>query len=155
MALSFDLERELDRLYRLPPAQFSAACDTVAQQAHDEGEDALADRISQLEKPTLSAWVVNQLARENELDIQRLLKGGEQLAAAQLASLEGKGAHRFLEARRDEHDALERLTKGARNLLDCESDSAAIETIKRTIRAAATTPEGRQLLKQGRISRSS
>ena len=36
-----------------------------------------------MRKPTAAAWLVNQLARERELDVQRLLKAGESLTKSQ------------------------------------------------------------------------
>jgi hypothetical protein len=148
-----ELERELDRLYGLPLDDFTAARDELAKRAREEGERALAARIKELRKPTVSAWAINRLAREHELDLQRLLKAGERLTQTQLEAIAGKDAQSFLEARRDENNALAILVKAARTLLEREGrGTAVLERIGRTLRAAATTEEGRQLLKQGRLS---
>ena len=97
--------------------------------------------------------MINRLVRERELDVQRLLKAGERLARAQIETVEGRDPEGFVEARRDEQQALTRLTKGARELLEREGHGmAAIEPITRSLRAAAVTEEGRELLKRGRLT---
>src|SRR5438876_4138975 len=101
-----ELERELDRLYGLPLDEFIAAREALAKRARAEGERAIAGRIKGLRKPTVSAWVANRLARENELDVQRLLKAGQELAEAQVAAVAGRDHNAFLEARADEQRAL-------------------------------------------------
>ena len=41
--------------------------------------DKEIEEIKKLRKPTAAVWLVNQLARERQLDVQRLLKAGESL----------------------------------------------------------------------------
>jgi hypothetical protein len=148
-----DFEQEIDRLYGLPLDEFVAARNELAKRAREEGERALATRIKELRKPNVSAWVINRLVRERELDIQRLLKAGERLAQAQVATVEGGDPEGFLEARRDEQRALAQLTKAARELVEREGHGvSAIEPITRSLRAAAVTEEGRELLKRGRLT---
>ncbi len=148
-----ELEGELDRLYGLPLEEFIPAREALAKRAREEGQRAIAGRIKALRKPTVSAWVVNRLARENELDIARLLKAGEQLAEAQLAAVAGKDAGAFLQTRADEQRALTRLAAVAREITKREGIGAgALERVTQTLRAAATTEEGRQLLEQGRLT---
>ena len=48
-----------------------------------------------------AAWVVNQLARSYQLDVQRLVRAGEQLGNAQAEAMRGGGAEGFVEARQD------------------------------------------------------
>jgi len=148
-----ELEREVDRLYGLSLEDFIPARETLAKRAREEGQRAIAGRIKALRKPTVSAWVVNQLARENELDVQRLLKAGAQLAEAQLAAVAGKDAGPFLQTRADEQRALTQLAAAAREIIKQEGiGTGALERVTQTLRAAATTEEGRQLLKQGRLT---
>lgn len=137
------LEEELDRLYALPLNEFTSARDEIARRLRGEGERDLADEVKALRKPTVAVWLVNQLAREREVDIKRLLKAGEALAKAQ-ASATG-----FAEARSDEQQALERLASAAR---EAGVGPQAADRAIQTLRAASLTEEGRDLLKRGRLT---
>ncbi len=143
------LEEELDRLYALPLNEFTAARDEVAKRLRGEGERELADEVKRLRKPSVAVWLVNRLAREREVDVKRLLNAGEALAKAQAAPTRES----FAEARRDEQHALERLAAAARELAGQEGvGAAAADRATQTLRAASLTPEGRDLLRQGRLT---
>ena len=148
-----ELEREIDRLYGLPLDEFIGARDQLAKRARQEGQRAIAARVKELRKPTVPAWVVNQLVRAHELDVQRLLRAGERLAAAQRDVVAGRDPEAFREARADEQRALQRLAASAREvLLRAGHGGGAHERVTRTLRAAAVTEEGRELLKRGRLT---
>lgn len=148
-----DEEAELDRLYSLPPEEFIAARNELAKRFRDEGERAVAARIKEIKRPTVSAWVVNQLARGRELDVERLLRAGERLRKAQLQAVAQKDAAEFLEARRDEQAALGHLTQAAREILQSANRSTSIlDRVAATLRTAATREDGRLILKQGRLA---
>jgi hypothetical protein len=143
------LEDELDRLYALPLNEFTAARDEIAKRLRGEGERELADEVKQLRKPSVAVWLVNRLARERQVDVKRLLKAGEGLAKAQAAATRES----FTEARRDEQHALERLATAARELAEQEGVGAqAADRATQTLRAASLTEDGRELLKQGRLT---
>jgi hypothetical protein len=96
---------------------------------------------------------VNQLARERQLDVQRLLKAGESLTKSQAEAAAGKSPGTFSEARRDEQRALEQLARAARELAEGAGiGSTAVGKATGTLRAASLTPEGRELLKRGRLT---
>jgi hypothetical protein len=144
-----DLERELDRLYQLPPGEFTAARDELAKRLRDEGEREQAEEVKKRRKPPVAVSLVNLLARERELDVQRLAKAGEALTASQR-----KGdADAFEEARSEEQRALERLSQAAREIAEREGfGGSAVERATQTMRAASLTDEGRGRLKQGRLT---
>ena len=50
-----DLERELDRLYQLPPGEFTAARDELAKRLRDEGEREQSEEVKQLRKPPVAS----------------------------------------------------------------------------------------------------
>jgi len=58
-----NLEQVADELYALAPAAFTAARDEQASQARASGDADLAGAIKKLRRPTVSAWLVNLLAR--------------------------------------------------------------------------------------------
>jgi DNA repair exonuclease SbcCD ATPase subunit len=144
-----ELGQELDRLYELPPGEFTAARDEAAKRLRADGRRELADEVKRLRKPTLPVWLANRLAHERELDLKRLLKAGEALGASQSAG----SAEDFAEARREEQHALERLAAAARDLAAREGAGApAVERAVQTLRAASLTAEGRDLLGRGRLT---
>jgi hypothetical protein len=144
-----ELEQELDRLYQLPPGEFTAARDELAKRLRDDGERKQSEEVKKLRKPPVAVSLVNRLARERELDVQRLAKAGEVLTASQ-----GKGdADAFEEARSEEQRALERLSEAAREIAEREGfGGSAVERATQTMRAASLTDEGRGLLKQARLT---
>lgn len=147
------LERELDALYQLPLNQFTAARDELAKRLRTEGKSDEAEQVKALKKPTVAVWLVNRLTREDELDVQRLLKAGESLTKTQTELTRGQSAEGFLAARQEEQRALQRLTRAAHNLAAHEGiSSSAIDRATQTLRAAALTDEGRQLLKRGQLT---
>jgi len=148
-----ELEREIDRLYALPLGEFTAARDEGAKQLRADGQRDLADQVKHVRKPTAAVWIVNRLAHEREVDVQRLLKAGEALTKSQVEAASGNAADSFTEARREEQRALERLADAARELAEREALGASgIERAIQTLRAASLTAEGRELLKRGRLT---
>jgi hypothetical protein len=141
-------DEELDRLYALPLEEFTAARNELAKARGDA-------ELKKLKKPTVAAWAVNQLAREREVDLRRLLRAGERLEAAQKDAVLGGDQRPFEEARAEERDALRRLRGAAAELLRAGGNPASDPTLDRvvgTLRAAAATEDGRATLREGRLS---
>lgn len=143
-----DVEPELDRLYQLPPGEFTAGRDELAKRLRAEGEREEAEEVKKLRKPTAAVWLVNRLARERELDVQRLAKAGQALGASQ-----ARASDDFTSARDEEQRALERLRGAAQEVADREGIGApSVERATQTLRAASLTDEGRRLLKRARLT---
>src|SRR5438270_3469254 len=142
----------IDRLYGLPLDEFTRERDELARRVREEGDAERAAEIKRLRKPSVPAWVVNRLARQRELDMQRLLRAGEQLAGAQVEAIRAQKGDAFVEARRDEQRALEALATGAKEILaEAGRGAAALDRVLATLRAGSLTEEGRALLKSGRL----
>jgi len=140
---------EVDELYRLPLSEFTAARNELAKKLNAEGRSEESDEVKALRKPTVAVWLVNRLAQERELDVQRLRKAGETLAKATAA----RSSEEFLEAQHEQHRALARLGDAARELASREGvGAAAADRALETLRAASLTEEGRDLLKRGRVT---
>jgi hypothetical protein len=147
-----DFEDELDRLYQLPLNEFTSARNELVKRLRAEGERERAQEVETLRKPTVAVWLVNQLARERPLDVQRLLKAGESLTKSQAKAAAGKSSQ-FPDARRDEHRALEQLTKAASEIAKRAGiGSPALAKATETLRAASLSTEGRELLRRGRLT---
>jgi hypothetical protein len=155
LALVPDLESELDDLYALPPAEFTAQRNDLARRLKEAGRSDAADSVKQLRKPTVPVWVVNQLARRNPDELEALIESGEQLRAAQKAALGGGESEQLRAATTAQRDALQTLTHRAHEVLEEQGQSTAasvMERIASTLRAAALDPDSAELVRAGRLN---
>jgi hypothetical protein len=148
-----DLERNADELYGLPLAEFTPTRDALAAEARREGDKGLAEAVKKLKKPTVAAWLADQLARHRSDDVARLLDVGAALRAAQ-AELAGEEMRNLSQQRQqlvrslsDEAVALaassgERVTQPARQELEA------------TLEAAVSSKELSDALRRGRLTSS-
>jgi DNA repair exonuclease SbcCD ATPase subunit len=120
---------DLDALYQLPLAEFTAARNALAARMKKAGGDV--DAVKSLPKPSVSAWAVNQLFWRHRPQLDRLLAAGDRFRDAQAAQLAGKSAdlREPIEARRE---ALSELTRLAAALLQ-EGGSAASPDMMRRV----------------------
>ncbi len=147
-----NLEDELDRLYGAELPEFVTERKRLAGALKKEGRRAEAEQVAELRKPSVSVWVVNQLARRRRKDIDRLLDAGHRLAATQRALLSGGERQAFERASKDEREALNRLAAGARSILGERSSTATLERVISTLRAAAISDGSRPDLARGRLT---
>lgn len=144
-----DEEEELAALYSIPLEEFTAARNDLAARLEAAGNKEAAIRVKRLKKPSISAWATNQLARNRQVDMARLLKAGEVLEKAQEAVLSGKPAD-FEKARQEEGAAVRVLRGAAKDMLPSAS-AAILDRVTQTLRAASTAA-GRARLKEGRLT---
>lgn len=145
------LDDALDELYGASLDEFVAERKRLANNLGG-GE---AQEVAKRKKPNVAAWVLNQLARRERRDVDLLLDAGHRLRQAQAGVLRGAEKETFEDARRKENDALKRLTKAAERLLRDARGSAGASTlaqVNESLRAAAITEEGRELLARGRFT---
>lgn len=142
------MANEADDLYALPLEEFTKARNELAKRLDDPS-------IKELKKPSVSAWAANQLARKREVDVRRLLRAGERLEQAQRGMVGGGAQDAFVEAQREERDAVRRLRSEAAQILrdaDHPASDATLERLAGTLHAAAATEEGRTALRGGRLT---
>lgn len=122
---------DIDALFQLPLDKFTAARNDLAARLKGTGKLDAAARIKGLSKPSVSAWVVNQLFWRHRKQFDRLMDAGERLRTAQASQLRGKGSdlREPLEARRQ---LLGDLSREAVALLR-ESGHAASPALMRRI----------------------
>ena len=149
-----NLEEELDRLYTLEPDSFVAQRERLARGLRKAGQREEAEQVKRLRKPTLSAWTINQLARQERRDIDLLLDAGHRLREAQQGLLAGEDRTSLDEARRTQRDALASLRQAARRILGeaGRGNEAVLDRTMGTLQAAAVLSEGRELLARGRLT---
>jgi hypothetical protein len=85
-----NLDVEIDRLHQAPLDRFVTARNTLASRLGVAGRRDEAGQVRRLEKPSMSAWAINQVFWSARREIDRLIESGDRLRAAQLASLQGK-----------------------------------------------------------------
>src|SRR6266849_10082898 len=82
-----EFDRELDsiadELYGLRPEEFAEARDAAIRTARNEGKAALAKALGKLRKPTLSAWLINLLWRDQRDVMEQLFELSQELSRAQ------------------------------------------------------------------------
>jgi hypothetical protein len=148
------LEKQIDRLYSLPASEFTAARNDLARGLRASGDKAGAEQVRTLEKPTVVAWTVNQLARRAPKEMKALLSAADGMRAAQEAAFEGNRPDAVREAADAERAALKALAERAREILEAEErrQSGVVERVVSTLRAGVVDPDGRRLLEQGRLA---
>jgi hypothetical protein len=145
------LDEALDELYGVDPEDFVAERKRLARELKDAGDSAAADAVAKTRKPTVAAWALNQLARKQRRDVDLLLDAGHRLRQAQEGVVGGADRAAFEQAQKTEREALRRLTQQASELLGGAS-SQALSQIGSTLRTAAVSEEGRELLARGRFT---
>jgi BMFP domain-containing protein YqiC len=147
-----NLEQVADELYALAPAAFTAARDEQAGQARASGDAGLAGEIRKLRRPTVSAWLVNLLAREDGGQVDDLLELGQSLREAQQA-LDGERL-RELSARR--RQLITALTQEVQRLAEQagQAVSAQVEReVRDTLEAALADPGVADAVRSGRLTK--
>ena len=146
------VEAAADELYGLAPDAFTAQRGELAKQARASGDKAAAAEIAKLRKPTVPAWLVNLLAREESGELADLLALGEQLREAQ-AQLLGP---RMKELSQQASVAVKGLSRRAAELADAagQAVTAAVDRdVEQTLRAALADPQAEAAVSSGRLTR--
>ncbi|MBN6055456.1 hypothetical protein JYK22_26210, partial [Nonomuraea sp. RK-328] len=142
-----DLDEVADRLYGLPPSEFTAAREAEARAAKDAGDTRLSREIGRLRKPTVSAWAVNRAVREHPDDLRELLEVGEELRRA-WAAHDAEALAEVARRRGAVTGRVGRLVKEDAGL----SAAAAVE-VDRTLDAAVVDEGAAAEVRQGRLVR--
>jgi hypothetical protein len=120
-----------------------------------EDEREAAAEVGRLRKPTVSAWTVNQLAREERRQVDLLLDAGRRLRDAHGALLGGGDPKELDRARAAQRESLRALAAAARRIAQKRLGSATeamLERVTATLRAASVDDAGRELLALGRLT---
>ena len=151
MASRSVVEEAADELYALSPREFTAARDARAKEARDAGDKESAAEIKVLRKPTVTAWLANQLVRQHADEVRPLLELGSALREA-TATVSGP---QLRELSRQRNDVVRALVRQARRLA-ADAGQAVSEDVARgleeTLNAALADPGQADLLLQGRLS---
>lgn len=151
-----DTKDPLDQLYGLPMDEFTSARDRLASGLKEQGDSDAAAQVKKRRRPTVSAWVVNQLVRKHRTDVQKLLSVGDEVREAQRAALSGGGAERIRQITERRRRILDRLLDQAEDLLGGAGHAtsrATLDGVGDTLMAATVDEEAAEAVRAGRLSR--
>jgi hypothetical protein len=135
------IDTEIDRLYQLPPDEFTAARNALAKDAGAEGAE-----VRRLAKPPIAAWAVNQIYWKRQDVYEALIARSNELRKLHKAILSGRRAD-IREAAKLHDEAIDAALKAALAILGEEGQAvtdATRQAILTTLRALpADDPPGR------------
>ncbi|MGZ4502080.1 MAG: hypothetical protein ACXVXD_16745 [Nocardioidaceae bacterium] len=140
-----------DELYALPPAQFTAARKEAAAAARTDGDRELAGRIGALRKPSVAAWVVNQLVRREAAQMGQLLTLGESLRQAQ-AELDASALRELSRQRRQVTAAVTAHGRGLAEGLGVKVGDQVARQVEETLHAAMIDPDAAAAVRTGLLA---
>lgn len=147
-----NLAQVADELYGLTPAEFIPARDESARRARAAGDADLARAIMKFRRPTVSAWLVNRLAREGGDRLDQLLELGESLREAQ-RTLAGDRLRELSGQRRELVGAIvqdaKRLAANSGQALSAQAE----REVAATLEAALADPDAARAVRSGQLTR--
>ena len=141
-----------DELYGLTPAEFTAARDDRARQVRAAGQRDEAAAIKKLARPTVSAWLVNQLARAPDR-MTRLYELGAELQEAQ-RTLAGDRLRELSVQRRELINDLLPAASDLAGEAGQPASAAVLEEVRATLEAALADADARAAVQSGRLTKS-
>ncbi|MEP7018820.1 MAG: hypothetical protein ABI899_12470 [Actinomycetota bacterium] len=146
-----DINGVADQLYALPPEEFTAARTVSEQEAKENGDKQLAAAIHQMRRPTMGAWLANQLVREHAAEVQSFVGLGASLREA-TAMLSGD---QLRELDRQRRQLVYALMQQARGLASAAGHKVSQDTASRledTLHAALADERAAAQLTAGRLT---
>ena len=139
-----------DALYELRPEDFTAARNALAKELKQAGDKEGAAEVAALRRPSVGAWALNQVAREQPELIEAALEAGAALRAASDAAASGD-ASGLREATTAERAAGQAVAKAARSHLGDRAD-AITPALLSTLRVAALDDDIARELRTGTLT---
>jgi hypothetical protein len=127
-----------------PLSEFTNRRNAKAKELKAAGQRELAAEVAGLKKPPVAVWAVNQLARRNKAELERLRRAGEAVVRAQSGAVAGR-KNAALELR-SASDALQRelemAVRAAGEVLRADghaADEATMRRVQEMVRLAAVS----------------
>ena len=150
-----NLDEATDQLYSSSLEDFVGERVRLVKELRAAGNPGDAGTLAKSRKPTVAAWVLNQLARRNRRDVDLLLDTGHRLReAAQASALAGGDREAFARAQKAQGQMLRRLRGEAERLLEKKqggSSASVVNQVEQALRASAVSEAGREALARGRF----
>jgi hypothetical protein len=148
---SVDLDSIAGKLYGVSPDAFTSSRSAEVRAARSAGDRELAAAVGQLRRPTVGAWLANQLVRECKDELEALLAHGTSMRKAQEA---GDGPELRLLARQ-RREMVAGLVSEARRLArtrDQPLSENSTRELENTLEAAVATADAADALRSGRLN---
>lgn len=136
----------------MPPAEFTAARDELAKQARAAGQRDDAALIKKLTRPTVSAWLVNQLVRTAPEPMGRLYELGQALHAAQQELAGDKLRELSVQRRQVIAELVPEAGRVAANS-GVTASASALDEVRGTLEAALADAGARDAVRTGQLTR--
>ena len=150
-------EEELERLYLQPPERFTAERNALAKRLREEGDREAAEEVKKLRKPSLAAWLVNQLGLREPDDMGKLMDAGERMRVAEESMLAGRAdAEELRAAAAAVRETLEGLAARAREIAANDGrklNQATLDRVAETLQAASTDPDVAESVRSGQLAK--
>ena len=140
-----------DDLYALDFGEFTAGRNALAKRLKSQGRVEEAQQVEALRKPPLTAWALNQVARNHEKLVEEVLHSGRQLHDAMSQTFEGDRAG-FAVAREAERSAIEAGAEAGAQYLAAAGHRPgedARQKMTETLRSATIDDDTANLLQRG------
>ena len=140
-----------DELYGLPPDEFTAARNEQARRARAQGDGETARAVGKLGKPSVVAWLANQLVRAHADEIRPLLELGDSMRRATAALDAGQ----LRELSRQQHQMVYALVQQAHGLASAAGQAVTDSTargLEDTLHAALADEQAARQLSAGRLT---
>ncbi len=148
-----DIDAETDRLYQIPLDAFVEARNALAARLKASGDKEAAGRVKALARPSVSAWVSNQVYWQARQEFEVFVASVERLRTAQLTGAVGGAALR--DAMKARRDALEVVLRRAEGLLAGSghgSTPATLLRVSKTLEALAAEGGRPAPVRPGRLA---
>jgi hypothetical protein len=143
----------LDELYAGPLDTFVARRKVLAAERKAAGDGEAAAALKGAVKPTLSAWVVNQVAHHRPEVVRAALDATADVMRAQLDASGGDDDRRRYErALARQRDAEERLSDAVQEVAG-DASADLMRRVQENFRRGALDAETRQVLRAGHLTR--
>jgi hypothetical protein len=137
-----------DALFALEPKDFTAARDALAKQLRADGDRDAAAAVKALRRPTVAAWALNQVARDDASVIHDLLGAAGTLRTAQADALRSGDPDELRAATRQWRDAVQAATEVAVS----RTTESQRDDIIATLEAALADHAVAEALRAGRLT---
>ncbi|MBN0040533.1 hypothetical protein JN535_10200 [Cellulosimicrobium cellulans] len=146
-----DVDALVDGLFALPLEQFVVARTAAAKEIKASGDSVGAERVGRLAKPTVAAWVVNQVARERPDDVAALVSLGDELRDA-TADHDRTRIRTLDRLRRERVERVVGELRDAGEVAGRAVSATALDRLAETLTAAVMDPDAGALVRAGRLS---
>ncbi|MFE6233702.1 hypothetical protein [Cellulosimicrobium sp. NPDC057862] len=146
-----DVDALVDGLFALPLEQFVVARTAAAKEVKASGDAVGAERVARLAKPTVAAWVVNQVARERPDDVAALVALGDELRDA-TADRDRTRIKTLDRLRRERVERVVAELRDAGEVAGRAVSATALDRLAETLTAAVMDPDAGALVRAGRLS---